>query len=210
MLLGVTGCSGTGVSTVTSVWKGMGAEVCSLDNVGHRFLDKKAVKISLEGELGIPGLAEKTQEQIREELRERAFVSPEILSGINRVLHPRLSRWVADSAELLRGRRGVFVLDAALIFELGLENCFNFVITVTDDMERVVNRLVERDGISIDTVVGRWKNQLSINEKRNRSHFVISNSETESILKKKAENFYKSVIQRMEEFRGTQDQTKVN
>lgn len=210
MLLGVTGCSGTGVSTVASVWSSLGARVCSLDKVGHGFLEKTSVKIALENELLIPGLADKTQEQIRKELRDRAFVSPEILSGINRVLHPRLSRWVADSAELLRGRRGIFVLDAALIFELGLENCFNFVITVTDDLERVVNRLVERDGISTDTVKGRWKNQLSLYEKRNRSHFVISNSETEDELKKKAENFYKCVIQRMEEIRGTQDETKVN
>ncbi len=210
MLIGITGCSGTGVSTVASVWKTLGAEVCSLDKKGHGFLEKSSVKFALENELGVRGLAGKTQQQIREELRERAFVSPEILSGINRVLHPRLSRWVSSSAELLRKRRGIFVLDAALIFELGLEHCFNFVVTVTDDLERVVTRLVERDGISTETVTGRWKNQLSLVEKANCSHFVISNSGTQDVLKKKADNFYKSVIQRMEEVHGTQDETKVN
>ena len=210
MLIGVTGCSGAGVSTVASVWKTLGAEVCSLDRIGHGFLEKTSVKMDLESELGIPGLAEKTQQQIRKELRERAFVSQEILSGINRVLHPRLSKWVSSSAELLRGRRGIFVLDAALIFELDLEDSFDFVITVADDPERVMKRLVERDGISTKTVTGRWKNQLSLVKKGNSSHFVISNSGTQDELKMKANRFYKYVIQRMEEVRGTQDETKVN
>ncbi len=210
MLWGITGCSGTGASTVAEVWKRMGASVCSLDSVGHGFLEKTAVKEALEKKLLIDGMAAMSADTVRRELRERAFSVPEVLQGINSVLHPRLVRWVTGTASVLKENRGIFVLDAALIFELGLEKYLNFVVTVTDRLERVASRLVRRDGVSLETVSGRWKNQLDLEEKAARSHFVIRNSDTEVILKKNAEQFYTRVIQRMEEPGGTQNQKKAH
>ncbi len=113
MLLGLTGCSGTGASTVAAVWAEAGASLCSLDRTGHRFLDRKPVKLALERRLDIPGLAGLTGGEIRRKLRETAFTHPGVLHGVNGVLHPRLQRWTAISAGILRNRPGVFVLDAA-------------------------------------------------------------------------------------------------
>ncbi len=210
MLWGLTGCSGTGSSTVAAVWQDLGAEVCSLDRKGHNYLGKLPVKMALESELGIPGLSCMPSDKIRYVLRDVAFASPAILAGINSVLHPRLSRWVAFSTEKLKNKEGIFVLDGALIFELGLEKCFDYLVTVTDELDRVTNRLVTRDGISIDTVAGRWESQISLKGKKFRSHFEIHNSGTELELKKKAELFYKDVIQRMEDPDGTQNKKKTN
>ncbi|MCD6587940.1 MAG: dephospho-CoA kinase [Candidatus Fermentibacteraceae bacterium] len=208
MLWGITGCSGTGASTVAEVWKRMGASVCSLDSVGHGFLEKTAVREALEKILLIDGMAAMSADAVRKELREKAFSSPEVLQGINSVLHPRLVRWVTVSAGVLKENRGVFVLDAALIFELRLEKYLNYVVTVTDQLERVTSRLAHRDGVSPETVSGRWRSQLALEEKTARSHFVIRNADTEDILKKNAEQFYTRVIQRMEEPGGTQNQKK--
>jgi dephospho-CoA kinase len=205
MLWGITGCSGTGVSTVARVWRQMGASVCSLDSIGHGFLEKSAVREALEKRLSIEGMVAMSANAIRKELREKAFSMPEVLQGINSVLHPRMIRWVTGSACVLKGKRGVFVLDAALIFELRLEKYLNFVVTVTDRLERVTSRIVRRDGVSPETVSGRWESQLALEEKTFRSHFVIRNADTEAILKKKAEQFYTGVIQRMEEPGGTQN-----
>ncbi|MCK5785521.1 MAG: dephospho-CoA kinase [Candidatus Sabulitectum sp.] len=208
MLWGITGCSGTGASTVAAVWKMLGADVCSLDKVGHRFLGKLSVKRALEAELGITGLSGMFQKEIRNQLRDKAFAQPEILKGINSVLHPRLKRWVSRSGEKLKEKRGVFVLDGALIFELGLDRYMNYLITVTDELDRVMGRLRARDGVSAETVIGRWDSQISIKEKSFRSHFEISNEDTEEKLKMKAEKFYKGVIQPMEEARWHTEQER--
>ncbi len=205
MFWGLTGCSGTGVSTVASVWESLGAQICSLDKTGHRFLDKMSVKKALEQELDIQGLSNMSTIEIRNELREKAFLSKEILSGINRVVHPRLIRWVTSSTNKLKSSNDIFVLDAALIFELDLSNYFNFVVTVTDSIDRVSDRLVKRDGISPETISGRWNSQLSLKTKCENSHFVLHNSGTEFDLKKKAKEFYKGVIQKMEASGGTQN-----
>jgi len=210
MLWGITGCSGTGASTTAGVWKMLGASVCSLDGVGHSFLGSRAVKEALEKKLSINGLAVMSADTVRKELREKAFLMPKMLQSINSVLHPRLVRWVAGSACALNGKTGVFVLDAALIFELHLEKYLDCVVTVTDRLDRVTSRLVQRDGVSPETVSGRWRSQLALEEKAARSHFVIRNADTKDILKMNAEQFYRKVIQRMEEPGGTQNQKKAH
>lgn len=205
MLIAITGCSGTGVSTVSGVWQKKYENVCSLDKIAHGFLGKLSVKKELEKELSIKGLAGKTTNDIRILLREKAFKEPDVLKSINRVLHPKLQRWVSLKAFQLRYTKAIFILDAALIFELQLEKHFNFVITVADTQERVIDRLVKRDGITIDTVKGRWANQLDLNKKLSRSHFVITNSGSIDELEKKANYFYKNVLLRMEGADGTQN-----
>ncbi len=178
MLVGLTGCSGSGASTVAGVWRSLGAEVCSLDEAGHRFLDRRGCAVELEEKLGIPGLGAMGSSDIRKTLRERAFADPDLLKGINGVLHPRLRRWAGLAAATLSGGRGIFVLDAALLFELGMDTLADFTVTVRDTMERSVARIVERDGLTQETALGRWRSQMDIQEKCARSHFVIENRGT--------------------------------
>lgn len=199
MLWGLTGCSGSGATTVAEVWKGLGASVCFLDSVGHGFLQKRTVKAELEKKLGILGLSSMTGTEIRKELRERAFTDPNVLSEINRVVHPRLRSWTAMSSGILRNEKGIFVLDAALIFELGIEEHLDFTVTVSDSRERSLERLQKRDGLSGEAAYGRWNSQIDIQEKCQRSSFVIENSGSLSDLKDNAEYFYINVINKMED-----------
>lgn len=199
MLWAVTGCSGTGASTVASVWKEMGAEICSLDQVGHRFLDRDSVKRQLQELLDLDNLESMSSSDIRKTLRDTVFRAPAMLESINCVLHPRLKKWCSISASMLQEKPGVHVLDAALVFELELENIPDFIVAVSDSRERTIARLQKRDGISLETAQGRWQNQTGIRDKSRRSHFVILNEGSLEDLREKAINFYKDVIQKMED-----------
>ncbi|PIE51242.1 dephospho-CoA kinase [Candidatus Fermentibacteria bacterium] len=199
MLWAITGCSGSGASTVAEVWKELGASVCSLDRTGHRFLEKPRVKTALQKAAGLPVDSQMPVNEIRTLLRDKAFTEPETLYGVNSVLHPKLRRWVASSANSLRSTRGVFVLDAALIFELDLSGYADFTVTVKDTRKRALERLAKRDGISRDSAEGRWRNQMEISEKCLKSNFVINNSGSKDELVNKAELFYSNIITRMED-----------
>jgi len=199
MLLGLTGCSGTGTTTVAGVWQEQGASICSLDLVGHRFLSKRGIRSELEGRLGMKGLSGMDSESVRKELRHHAFSDPGVLGAVNDTLHPRLRKWVAYSAGIIGREKGVFVLDAALVFELELENILDLTITVKDTMQRATERLQKRDSINMDTAAGRWQNQMDIREKCRKSHFVIDNCGTISDLRNKAIEFYRDVIKKMED-----------
>lgn len=202
MLWAVTGCSGTGASTVASVWKNAGADVCSLDRVGHRFLERKSVKLLLQKELHLTDIQSLSSKEIRATLRETVFTNPEMLGKVNGILHPRLKKWCCVSASMVdNGKPQVSVLDAALVFELELENIPDFTVTVSDSLDRTVERLQKRDGISLQTALGRWRNQMDIKEKSFRSHFVIRNEAGLQELKDKAIYFYNNVIEKMEDAR---------
>ncbi len=197
MLVGLTGCSGSGASTVAGIWKSLGAEVCSLDAAGHRFLDKRGCAVELQEGLGIPGLGSMGSSDIRKTLRERAFADPDLLKGINAVLHPRLRRWAGLAAATLKGGRGIFVLDAALLFELGIDTLADFTVTVRDTMERSAARIAERDGLTEGTALGRWRSQMDIHEKCARSHFVIENRGTITELHNIASDIFINVLTTM-------------
>ena len=199
MIWGLTGCSGSGSTTVAGVWREMGASVCSLDRVGHGFLGKISVRKELGEVLSISDLSSMSVDSIRGELRTRAFTEPRLLQLINGVLHKRLQRWAAYSADYLRGKQGIFVLDAALIFELDLDSKMDFTVTIKDQRSRCVERLIERDGLDTEAASGRWASQLDISEKCLRSNFVIENSGTLLQLKENAEEFYINVVQKMED-----------
>jgi dephospho-CoA kinase len=103
------------------------------------------------------------------------------------------------SSGILRNEKGIFVLDAALIFELGIEEHLDFTVTVSDSRERSLERLQKRDGLSGEAAYGRWNSQIDIQEKCQRSSFVIENSGSLSDLKDNAEYFYINVINKMED-----------
>ncbi|HPF33077.1 MAG TPA: dephospho-CoA kinase, partial [Candidatus Sabulitectum sp.] len=92
------------------------------------------------------------------------------------------------------GVRGIFVLDAALLFELGMDTLADFTVTVRDTMERSVARIVERDGLTEGTALGRWRSQMDIHEKCARSHFVIDNRKTTTVLHNIATDIFLNVL----------------
>ncbi len=174
MLVALTGNSGSGASTVAGFWEERGCRVCSLDRTGHRLMEKPRIRAALK----VPGLDRVSGPQARRILRERAFTEPGLLDDINRVMHPVMIRWVAFCAERCRGLPGVWVLEGALVFELGLEKYFDTVVAVVDTPERAVLRIIQRDGVSRRVATARRRRQLPPEIKAGKADLVIRNSGT--------------------------------
>lgn len=172
MIVGLTGNSGTGASTVAGFWRELGCNVCHFDHAGHRLMEKARVRKAL----GIPGFENLTGAEARKFLRERAFTEPELLARISLAMHPVMKRWVGFMADKHRNSPGIWVLEGALLFELGLERVFDRIVAVVDTPERAFSRILQRDGLSGAAVEGRWRNQLPPGEKAGRSCIVIDNS----------------------------------
>lgn len=196
MLLGVTGNSGCGQTTFASELSRCGAEVCSLDRVGHRLMARPSVARRVGEALGLPGLADDGLDRIRSRVGEVVFGSPELLETLNSFVHPMMRRWACMAAGRLRGRRGVYVLEGALILELGLDSLLDRLAVVEDTMQRCMRRAAERDGTSPQTVRARWRAQWSMDRKSAAADFVVRNSGGEERLRREARALY-SRLQRM-------------
>src|SRR5690606_1255831 len=87
------------------------------------------------------------------------------------------------------------VVDAALIFEWGMEREFDAVILVTAPEDLRLRRAMERDGLSREEAEARIRSQMPESEKISKATYVIENAGTEEDLEAKVEGVWKKVTQ---------------
>ena len=71
------------------------------------------------------------------------------------------------------------IKEAAIIFEHNKEADFDFIITVTANLDERIDRVIKRDNSSKSKIESIINNQMSDEEKVKKSHFVIINDNLE-------------------------------
>ena len=66
-------------------------------------------------------------------------------------------------------------VEAALIFEAGVEKQFDVIVVVAASEKTIVKRLMKRDGITKDDILNRIRSQMPLADKIKRADFVIHN-----------------------------------
>ena len=96
---------------------------------------------------------------------------------MNRLVHPAVIEYNLEQIEKLvdNGEDLIFV-ESALIFELGMEEGYDYVINVDVPIEQAVQRTIKRTGLSRDNIINRMNIQLHANEKKKFADFTIDNS----------------------------------
>ena len=69
----------------------------------------------------------------------------------------------------------VFV-DVPLLYESGFDELCHYAICVYSNKEINVERLKQRDHLSMDEIVSRINSQMDIEIKKQKAHFIIDNS----------------------------------
>ncbi|OPL18564.1 MAG: hypothetical protein AVO35_04325 [Candidatus Aegiribacteria sp. MLS_C] len=176
VLIGVTGNSGCGQSTAAAALEGLADGVCSLDILGHRMLEKGFVTKELSRSFGMPEMAGMVAPELRRTLSGMVFDGSNRLQALNSVVHPRMVRWARMTARRARVQGGVWVLEGALLFELGLAELFDSTVVVKDTFERCSRRIYEMDGIPPEVTRRRWESQMDLDGKAAMADHVIENS----------------------------------
>ncbi len=147
MVLGITGGSGVGKTTLLSRVEARGGLVVDCDAVYHRLLrEDRDLLAALEKRF--PGVTERG-ELNRKKLGKVVFDDKEALAALEAIAHPRVA---AETKRLLNqaGNRSLAALDAVALIESGLSKLCNMTVAVTAPLEARVRRLVLREGISED------------------------------------------------------------
>ncbi len=175
-LIGITGNSGCGQTTAAKYISEEGSGICSLDQIGHRLLNRKYVISELSDAFSRPEFNHMNGESIRDELRKIVLNDTKAYGILNSVLHPRMIRWAACSARILRKMKGIWVLEGALICELGIHELLDYLIVVKDSEQRCISRVAARDNILLTDAAKRWEVQLPIENKLTMADKVVNNS----------------------------------
>lgn len=192
-MVGITGNSGCGQSTAAGFIAEHCAGVCSLDTIGHRLLSKPFVLSDLAAGFSRADLLTMNTDRIRSELGSIVFHDPGKMDLLNSILHPRMVKWASMSAAVLTGREGIWVLEGALIYELGIDRCLDYMIAVEDTIERSAKHLTIRDGISAEYAFRRWDYQLPVHMKSSRADYVVDNSKDLDYMKQQILTIFEEI-----------------
>jgi dephospho-CoA kinase len=174
--IGLTGNVASGKTTVADRWRAAGVRVIDADRLGHAVLqeDETARRALIEtfGEaiLAADGSID------RAALGERAFAADDGVRRLNEIVHPPLLERLRGELERAgRGGEPLAVVDAALVFEFGLEEDLEAVVLVTAPREVRAERLRRTRGLDDERIARVMAAQIPDAEKEDRSDYVVVN-----------------------------------
>ena len=189
-LIGLTGQSGAGKSTVAHTFADCGATVINADEiVASLYVPDAPCVRTIAACFGAEVLTENGAID-RQALAKRAFSSAENTALLGKIVHPFVT---ATLFERLRGQSGVVIYDAPQLFESGADVICDAVIAVTADEQTRLRRIMARDGISEEKALERIRSQLKEDFFRANADYLLENNENAEILRKKAEKLYKTI-----------------
>jgi len=186
-LVGVTGGIGSGKSIVCAGFEKLGRKVLSADALAREIMDRnEGVKKKVRRAFGD---AAYTPDGIldRKFVAARAFTDPGAKERLDAIVHPAVFGEIdARVAQLSPVSRVPYVvIEAALIFESGMDRRLDYVIVVQAEEETRIRRVMRRDKCSREEVLRRIAAQMPADTKVKRADFVIRNdSEDGNLLSK--------------------------
>lgn len=191
-IIGITGGIGSGKSTVSKFINEMGYKVINSDSKAKKlYLENSELKEKLIKEFGgnfyLPdgNINKKFIEEIVFGEDEKSKAN---LAKLNALVHPLVIQDNIDEIDELveKGERLIFV-ESALIFEISMEDAYDYIICVFTPKDIAIKRLIERDSTSEEKILKRMKNQMSSEEKKKKADFVINNNTDLNSLKNATE-----------------------
>lgn len=180
MILGITGGTGCGKTTLLNIVRERGGLVLDCDAIYHRLLETD------EGLLGAIGArfpeAVAEGKLRRKKLGALVFADENALKDLNRITHGAVKREVL---RLLESRPRLAAIDAIALFEGGLAELCDTTVAVTAPEDQRIRRLTARDGISESYARSRIAAQHDEGWFREKCDFVLENDGTEDAFRQK-------------------------
>jgi dephospho-CoA kinase len=149
MTVGLTGGYCSGKDEVARILEKRGFYVIDEDAVGHAVLDLKAREVfSAFGS----GVGAEDGRVDRRALGRIVFANPVELARLEAIMHPAMTE---ATAERVRSATGNVLINAAILFKMGLESLCDAVICVKAPVYLRALRAVRRDGLSFPAAVRR-------------------------------------------------------
>jgi dephospho-CoA kinase len=180
VLVGITGGIGTGKSSVAKILRERGWTVYASDETARSIM------------AGDPDVRRELAEAFGEQILTPSGVNAPLLSTLvfgpdpecgkrlarlNGIVHPRVLEAHMKAIQEEEDKGTTFVaIESALIYEVDLEEGFDYVVVVDAPHDACVERVIHRSGLTRQDVERRMAEQIPMEEKRGLADFVIDNS----------------------------------
>lgn len=197
VVIGLTGQSGAGKTTVCQVFEQNGFTVINADMIARNimYIDSPCLK----------EITERFGEEIlnpdrslnRQKMADIAFSDKEILYQYNALCYPYITYEILTMIKAYAEKDIRFILlDAPTLFESRADDFCNLIISVVSSEQSRLSRIIQRDNIPEEKILQRFSAQHSERFFVAHSDFVIKNNKTVDILIEKA----KEVSEKIKEY----------
>lgn len=171
-IIGLTGQSGAGKSTVAFVFENEGFCIIDADKISKEVTSRKEVISKLTENFDDILFEDKTLN--KRKLAKIVFSDKEELKKMNNILFPLIEKeimLIVDNSE-----NAYILLDAPQLFESGMDIQCDNVVSVVANKEKLLERIVQRDSITVDEAKKRLNSQYTREFFEKNSDFVIYNN----------------------------------
>ena len=187
-MIGLTGQSGAGKTTVSRVFSQNGFAVIDADIISREVTEKGQPCLTELSEAFGSDIINPDGTLNRKRLGSIVFSDREKLRQLNGIIYPYIIyRIISRIDELSEEGRELILLDAPTLFEANADDLCDLIISVTADEGIRMSRIIARDGITPEAAKKRFESQYSEHFFVNHSDFVIINNKTPDVLAAKAE-----------------------
>lgn len=177
--LGVTGGIGSGKTTVCRIFRVLGVPVFVADNVARDLMSSDdEIRTQLNRiagkDLYLSGSLD------RKELARLIFNRPDLLRKVNETVHPSVLRQFDNWATAAESP--YVIMESAILFEAGADSLVDRVATISAPVEERISRVMGRNDLSREEVIGRINNQLEDEEREEQSYYILNNADNEMII----------------------------
>ncbi|UEX90987.1 dephospho-CoA kinase [Staphylococcus ratti] len=186
-VIGLTGGIATGKSTVAELLKAHGFKIVDADVASRKAVEKGSEGLAQVKAVFGDEAIDENGEMNRQYIGQQVFYDDEKREKLNAIIHPIVREIMeAEKAHYLSEGHDV-VMDIPLLFENGLEETVDEVWLVYTSPSIQIDRLIERNNMSIEDAKARIYSQISIDKKSRMADVVIDNFDTKLELKQNLE-----------------------
>ena len=173
-VIGLTGGIACGKTTASNFFAEQGIEIIDADIAAR--------EVVAPGEPALTEIATRFGDEVlqadgsldRKKMRELVFSDPDKRKKLEAILHPKIRQRLRNQLEQAKGPYVIF--SVPLMFESGLDQLTDRVLVIDVSPEVQRQRLIERDGSSVEQANAIVNAQMPREERNSRADDIVDNS----------------------------------
>ncbi|EOB7552420.1 dephospho-CoA kinase [Staphylococcus aureus] len=174
-VIGLTGGIASGKSTVSELLSVFGFKVVDADKAAREAVKKGSKGLAQVREVFSDEAIDENGEMNRRYMGDLVFNHPEKRLELNAIIHPIVRDIMEEEKQEYLKQGYNVIMDIPLLFENELENTVDEVWVVYTSESIQMDRLMQRNNLSLEDAKARVYSQISIDKKSRMADHVIDN-----------------------------------
>lgn len=187
-VVGLTGQSGAGKTTVCDVFRKNGFSIINADNIAKEVTERGSECLKSISDVFPECINPETHELDRVKIAQLVFNDKDLLKLFTSIMYPYITTKILSEIRNFSSNGVKYVLiDAPTLFESRADDFCNYIVSVIAHEDLRFDRIAKRDNISEEMIRSRFSSQNSDEYYINRSDVVLENNSSLDEFEKSAQ-----------------------